>query len=83
MNSASTSRLQKESALMLKNSTKEGQNYFAVPDEGDLFLWHFCLFNLTDSPYEGGFYYGQLHFPAEYPFKPPGIMLLTPNGRFR
>ena len=26
-----------------------------------------------DSPYAGGEYHGQLLFPAEYPFKPPGI----------
>ena len=26
-----------------------------------------------DSPFAGGEYYGVLLFPAEYPFKPPGI----------
>ena len=35
-----------------------------------------------DTPYTGGFYHGKLIFPSEYPYKPPAIMMLTPNGRF-
>jgi ubiquitin-protein ligase len=35
------------------------------------------------SPYEGGCYHGKLRFPPEYPFKPPAIYMLTPNGRFK
>ena len=30
----------------------------------------------------GGVYHGKLLFPAAYPFKPPSILMLTPNGRF-
>ena len=36
-----------------------------------------------DTPYEGGFYLGKLIFPNDYPWKPPGIMMITENGRFR
>lgn len=35
-----------------------------------------------DSPYEGGLYHGKLKFPDDFPFKPPSIFMLTPNGRF-
>ena len=35
------------------------------------------------SPFEGGMYHGKLRFPPEYPFKPPAIYMLTPNGRFK
>ena len=35
-----------------------------------------------DTPYTGGAYHGKLIFPNEYPYKPPAIMMLTPNGRF-
>ena len=31
----------------------------------------------------GGYYHGKLVFPKEYPFKPPRIMMITPNGRFQ
>ena len=47
-----------------------------------MFDWHFCIFGLKDCPYEGGFYHGKLSFPRDYPFKPPGIQMWTPNGRF-
>ncbi|WFD08363.1 E2 ubiquitin-conjugating enzyme [Malassezia vespertilionis] len=36
----------------------------------------------SKTPYEGGEYWGQLLFPSDYPFKPPGIKVQTPNGRF-
>lgn len=36
-----------------------------------------------DTPYEGGQYHGVLLFPADYPFKPPAIKMMTPNGRFK
>jgi len=34
------------------------------------------------TPFAGGFYYGKIKFPPEYPYKPPGITMTTPNGRF-
>ena len=34
------------------------------------------------TPFSSGFYYGKVKFPPEYPFKPPSIYILTPNGRF-
>ena len=32
--------------------------------------------------FEGGTYHGKLIFPSDFPFKPPSIFMLTPNGRF-
>lgn len=41
----------------------------------NVFLHHlFCL---------GGYYHGKLIFPREFPFKPPSIYMITPNGRFK
>lgn len=34
-----------------------------------------------NTPYEGGYYLGRLVFPKQFPFKPPSIYMLTPNGR--
>merc|ERR1712227_699048 len=28
-------------------------------------------------------YHGKLVFPVEFPFKPPSIYMITPNGRFK
>lgn len=41
------------------------------------------IYDLKDSPFEGGFYVGKLMLPIEYPAKPPGVMMITPNGRFQ
>ena len=36
-----------------------------------------------NSDYENGYYHGIVTFPREYPYKPPSIQMLTPNGRFK
>ena len=44
---------------------------------------HYVVEGPPDSPYRGGYYHGVLTFPREYPFKPPSIRMITPNGRFQ
>jgi ubiquitin-conjugating enzyme E2 J2 len=54
----------------------------AAPLENNLQEWHYVLQGPPDSPYEGGMYHGKLKFPDDFPFKPPSIFMLTPNGRY-
>ncbi|XP_054156402.1 ubiquitin-conjugating enzyme E2 J2-like [Oppia nitens] len=54
----------------------------AVPLESNILEWHYVLKGPPDSPYSGGIYHGTLAFPKEFPYKPPAIRMLTPNGRF-
>ena len=54
----------------------------AAPLENNIQEWRFVIQGPHDSPYEGGMYQGKLRFPDDYPFKPPSIFMLTPNGRF-
>ncbi|KAG8748628.1 hypothetical protein FRC10_000019 [Ceratobasidium sp. 414] len=49
---------------------------------GPLEEWHATLRGAPDTEFEGGLYHCRVLLPAEYPFRPPSIMLLTPNGRF-
>jgi ubiquitin-protein ligase len=42
-----------------------------------MFDWHFTLRGPRDTEFVGGIYHGRILLPADYPFKPPNIMLLT------
>jgi len=56
---------------------------WAIPDERNILSWHYIIRGPPDSPYSGGEYHGLLLFPPDYPFKPPGIKMITPSGRFQ
>ncbi|GJJ71013.1 ubiquitin-conjugating enzyme E2 J2 [Entomortierella parvispora] len=56
---------------------------FARPLESNILEWHYVLKGPPETPYHGGEYHGKLVFPKDYPFKPPSIRMLTPNGRFQ
>eukprot|EP01134_Creolimax_fragrantissima_P003896 CFRG3896T1 len=55
----------------------------AVPLPSNILEWHYCIKGPEDSPYVGGYYHGKILFPKDYPYKPPGIMMITPSGRFQ
>ncbi|KAG8844962.1 Ubiquitin-conjugating enzyme E2 6 [Tulasnella sp. 330] len=76
---AASKRLQKEYLIMQKSAPPF---VWAAPDEKNILTWNFIIRGPPDSPYHGGEYHGMIMFPAEYPFKPPGIKMLTPSGRF-
>jgi len=57
-------------------------DYSAAPLEDDIFEWHCTLRGPAGTEYEGGLYHFRILLPAEYPFRPPSLMMLTPNGRF-
>ncbi|XP_010546979.1 PREDICTED: ubiquitin-conjugating enzyme E2 32-like [Tarenaya hassleriana] len=57
-------------------------DFMSLPLEENIFEWQFAIRGPPDTEFEGGIYHGRIQLPAEYPFKPPAFMLLTPNGRF-
>ncbi|KZV90440.1 UBC-like protein [Exidia glandulosa HHB12029] len=57
-------------------------DYVAAPLEEDIFEWHCTIRGSPDTEFEGGLYHVRILLPGEYPFRPPSIMMLTPNGRF-
>jgi len=79
MNNPSIKRIMREVKEMNKDINP---HYTAKPLEDNLFEWHFTIRGPPDSPFENGIYHGRIILPADYPFKPPNIVLLTPNGRF-
>ncbi|KAJ7691966.1 ubiquitin-conjugating enzyme/RWD-like protein [Mycena rosella] len=76
---AAYKRLTKEYVTMQKEPPPF---VWAAPDEKNILTWNFLIRGPADSPFAGGEYHGVLQFPSEYPFKPPGIKMLTPSGRF-
>eukprot|EP00753_Platysulcus_tardus_P000448 PLAT10457.1.p2 GENE.PLAT10457.1~~PLAT10457.1.p2 ORF type:complete len:300 (+),score=109.94 PLAT10457.1:1-900(+) len=63
--------------------TDPSDQYSAAPCEDNLFDWHFTIRGPRDTAFEGGMYHGRILLPHDYPFKPPNIIILTPNGRFQ
>lgn len=55
----------------------------AEPLPSNILEWHYVINGPEDSPYHGGYYHGTLLFTKEFPFKPPAIYMITPNGRFK
>lgn len=54
----------------------------AKPNDENILEWHYIISGPDSTPFENGQYHGMLRFPSEYPFKPPSITMITPNGRF-
>ncbi|TPX53256.1 hypothetical protein PhCBS80983_g06332 [Powellomyces hirtus] len=77
--SAAVKRLMKELAELRQEPSPE---FTAAPLDENLFEWHFTLRGPPEGGFEGGRFHGRLIFPPDYPFKPPTISFLTPNGRF-
>ncbi|XP_024005859.1 ubiquitin-conjugating enzyme E2 32 [Eutrema salsugineum] len=57
-------------------------DFMSLPLEENIFEWQFAIIGPSDTEFEGGIYHGRIQLPADYPFKPPSFMLLTPSGRF-
>lgn len=79
MTSVYLNRLRKELKEIKKNPI---ENLRASPKEDNILEWHYVIEGAKDTPYENGFYHGMIIFPKEYPYKPPSIQMITPNGRF-
>jgi len=76
---AASARLRKE----LKVFSADPPPYINVRnEESNILMWHFLLQGPPDTPYEGGWYWGRLDIPKDYPFSPPLVKVVTPTARF-
>lgn len=75
----SAKRLRKELSLLNSDPIPD---CIARPLEENILEWRFVIRGSVATDYEGGYYHGKLKFPHEYPYKPPSILFITPNGRF-
>lgn len=78
-NNSAVKRIMQEAKELANDPSTD---YSAAPLEDDIFEWHCTLRGPAGTDFEGGLYHFRILLPAEYPFRPPSIMMLTPNGRF-
>ncbi|KAI0797786.1 ubiquitin-conjugating enzyme/RWD-like protein [Abortiporus biennis] len=78
-NSSAIKRIMQEARELANDPCTD---YTAAPLEDDIFEWHCTIRGTPDTEFEGGLYHFRILLPSEYPFRPPSIMMLTPNGRF-
>ncbi|KAI0029834.1 ubiquitin-conjugating enzyme/RWD-like protein [Vararia minispora EC-137] len=78
-NNSAVKRIMQEARELANDPSTD---YSAAPLEDDIFEWHCTIRGPKDTDFEGGLYHFRIVLPAEYPFRPPSIMMLTPSGRF-
>jgi len=74
-----TKRLSREFVALRRSPV---ENIVAKPLDENILEWHYVIRG-TEDPYSGGYYHGVLRFPAEYPLRPPSVLMFTPSGRFK
>ncbi|CEM03470.1 unnamed protein product [Vitrella brassicaformis CCMP3155] len=85
-NRSLTSRAQSIARILREQremASHPSSHWYAAPiDLDDPYEWHFTLKGPDDTDFQGGMYHGRILLPQDYPFSPPSLYLLTPNGRF-
>ena len=75
-------RLVKDVREIIKNPLEEHGIYY-FHNESDMLKGQAIVIGPKDTPYENGYYFFELDFPADYPHSPPKVTYFTNDGMTR
>ena len=71
-------RLMKDIKHIIKNPLTE-QGIYYIHDDSDMLKGYAMIVGPAETPYFGGFYFFEIHYPCDYPHNPPKVKYCT-NG---
>ena len=73
------SRLLKDVRQMIKHPLTDNNIYY-IHDDTDILKGYALIIGPSETPYFGGFYFFEFHYPFDYPFSPPKVKYMTNDG---
>jgi len=78
----SITRLLRDVKNIIKNPLIDNGIYY-VHDDEDLLKGYAMIVGPSETPYFGGFYFFEFHFPYDYPHSPPTVKYMTNGDNIR
>lgn len=82
MNTETMKRLLTDVKRIMKNPLTDNGVYYHH-DENDMTKGLAMIVGSPGTPYFGGFYFFEFHFPQDYPYSPPKVIYMTNDGMTR
>ena len=76
------SRLLKDVKHIMKNPLTENGIYY-IHDDSDIMKGYALIIGPSDTPYFGGNYFFEFHYPSDYPHSPPKVTYCTNSNNIR
>ena len=78
----SITRLIGDVKQIIKNPLIDNGIYY-IHDDEDMLKGYALIVGPEDTPYFGGYYFFEFHFPTDYPYSPPKVLYKTNDGVVR